>query len=125
MFFGGLLTAFVIAFALTLALALLFDRRGPGPMGGIFFFFGLVFLATWAGGVWVVPGGPFLWGVSWLGFLLVGLITALVLAAALPPRRRRLREEEVEGAPVEATLGGFFYLAMAALLVVILAFYIF
>jgi hypothetical protein len=44
-----------------------------------------LFLATWAGGVWVVPFGPTHLGVTWLPFLLIEILLA-VLIVALSPR---------------------------------------
>ncbi|HVW27469.1 MAG TPA: hypothetical protein VHC69_19025 [Polyangiaceae bacterium] len=41
----------------------------------------ILFLATWAGGVWLVPIGPRIWGVAWGSFVVVGLIIALVIVA--------------------------------------------
>ena len=41
----------------------------------------ILFLATWAGGIWLVPLGPRLWGVAWGGFVVVGLLVALLMGA--------------------------------------------
>jgi putative exporter of polyketide antibiotics len=41
----------------------------------------ILFLATWAGGIWLVPLGPRLWGVAWGGFVVVGLFVALLIGA--------------------------------------------
>src|SRR5689334_22780496 len=41
----------------------------------------ILFLATWAGGIWLVPFGPRLWGVAWGTFVVVGLVVALLMAA--------------------------------------------
>ena len=41
----------------------------------------ILFLATWAGGIWLVPFGPRLWGVAWASFVVVGLVVALLMAA--------------------------------------------
>lgn len=66
--------------------------RGEGSSaaawGVILFLFVILFLGIWAGGVWIEPFGPEAWGVAWLPFLFVGLILALVVAAAAPPVRR-------------------------------------
>jgi hypothetical protein len=51
----------------------------------------ILFLATWAGGLWVMPFGPVWWGVPWLPFLLVGLFIALLLAALIPGETQRPR----------------------------------
>jgi len=41
----------------------------------------ILFLATWAGGIWLVPIGPRLWGVAWGSFVVVGLVVALLIGA--------------------------------------------
>jgi hypothetical protein len=67
----------VIALLLSLLFAAIIRRRGP--RSGFFWFFVLILMATWAGGIWARPLGPSLWGVNWLSFLIVGLIVALLV----------------------------------------------
>jgi hypothetical protein len=89
-----LLVEFVFAFtASTLCAALLLPiagrLHGRGgdelPPTGLFFAMLIVFLGTWAGGIWLVPIGPQLWGASWLGFLVVGFLVSLLVAALVVP----------------------------------------
>ncbi len=54
-------------------------------MGKPSFFFLLIFLAAWAGGVWVTPVGPPVWGVYWLPFVIVALLFTFLLAAVTLP----------------------------------------
>lgn len=120
------LIALVAAIVLSVLLVVVLRRRGPGPWSGLLFFFLIVLLAAWAGGAWLVPVGPPLAGIYWLGFLLVGIAVAVILAAATPAQTRR--EAAHEDAP-EATgaiaLGLFFYIAMFALLLaIILSFFV-
>jgi hypothetical protein len=76
--------ALVVALMLVVIFAVIFNIRPPGF--GVAAFFVIVFLASWAGGVWMTPLGPTGWGVYWLPFLLVGLMVALLLAAVrMPP----------------------------------------
>ncbi len=127
MFFAEVIFALVIALVLAGILAYPLDRRGPGPAEGLVFFFLILFLAAWAGGVWLTPVGPPLWGVPWVSFLLVGIIIALIVAAGAPPRRPPVEAppEEVGAAgAVAVTLGVVFYVALIALLAAILAHYI-
>lgn len=52
----------------------------------------MIFLGKWAGGIWIRPVGPALWGIKWLSFLLAGLLLALLLAGHVPlhpPQNRR------------------------------------
>src|SRR5215471_6809262 len=46
----------------------------------------ILFLATWAGGIWLVPIGPRLWGVAWASFVAVGFLVALLIGALIGPR---------------------------------------
>lgn len=82
MIFTELFVALIIGFLLTLIFATGFRRSGAWASAMIFFI--LIFLATWAGGLWLVPFGPVVFGVYWLPFLMVGLIFALILAATTP-----------------------------------------
>jgi hypothetical protein len=80
-----LLFALGIGLILTAVFAGLFGRSGP--WASIPVFFALIFLAAWAGGVWIAPMGPVIFGVYWVPFVVFGLIFALLLAAAMVPER--------------------------------------
>jgi len=134
MFFGELILAFVVALIISLLLGGLigWERPGaPGAPASILFLFVIIFLATWAGGVWLVPFGPLAWGVAWLPFLLVALFVALLIFALVPPRRFNRRivtdEQEMEGRAAdeaEAVLGGFFWAFIVALVAAVAIGYI-
>ena len=94
MFFKELLTALVIALMVSVGLVLL-SRRG-GRRTGVIYLFLIVFMATWAGGVWIRPFGPPVSHVHWLGFLIIGLFVALLLALFLPQRPPRGRQETLD-----------------------------
>jgi hypothetical protein len=73
----------VIAFFIAAVFTSLFRwggriRAGWVAVSGFFF---LVFLATWAGGLWAAPVGPPIYGRFVGAFILVGVLTALLLAA--------------------------------------------
>jgi hypothetical protein len=126
MFITPLLLALVLAFVFTLIFAALF--RGQSWGAGIFFFFLILFLATWAGGLWLTPIGPLWWGVPWLSFFLVALIVGLLLAALTPDRRRRpyARSTEPPGrrqAETAIALDVFFWVLIVGLLIAIMARY--
>ena len=122
----------LIAFLITIVLVAIFGIfvRGEAIGAGLFWFFLLIFLATWAGGIWLAPIGPPLFGVSWLGFLLVGLIFALLIMALLPPAAPRPRtpgevREEVEAeAGAFAALNIFFWILLVGFIVAIVASYL-
>lgn len=100
--FELLIALFIAAFFVAIGVFAL-DRRGPWGSG--WSFFTLLFLLTWAFGVWLVPFGPTAWGVAFVPFLLVGMFFAF-LFAALPA----VPGAGYEAEPVETT--GAFTAAM-------------
>jgi hypothetical protein len=118
MLFVDLLVALLVGIVLTIVFAALF--RNTGPWGAWWAFLLIVVLATWAGGLWITPFGPPIWGYTWLPFLLVGVFFALLIAAATPVPRRPLNRVErgkaQEAAAETATaLGIFFWVLIVGL----------
>src|SRR5690349_10349883 len=66
-------------------------RQRIGPLS-TFALVLVLFLSTWAGGLWLVPIGPRLWGVAWGSFLAVGLFVALLMAALISAREPAVDE---------------------------------
>jgi hypothetical protein len=127
MFFPGLLFALVIACLLTLIFAIGFRRQGWGI--GLLLFFLILFLATWAGGLWITPIGPLWWGIPWLAFLWVGIIMALLLAALIPDNRRSQatgisKRMTAAEADTLVAIDIFFWVLIAGLLVTIIIRYL-
>jgi hypothetical protein len=94
-------------------------------------FFLIVLFASWAGGVWVRPAGPVLWGVYWVPFVIVGLLAALILAATTPRRPLPKPPTSVEEAEAKAeaevlavTLGASFWIMLVFLIIAIFVHYI-
>jgi len=56
----------------------------------------VLFPATWAGGIWLQPFGPQVWGVPWLPFLLTGVILALILTIGARQSAPRSRRETID-----------------------------
>ena len=125
MFYRELIFALLIA--LTLSAIFVGSRRFESWPGLVVFFF-IVFLAAWAGGIWLTPVGRPFWGVYWAPFLIAGLIFALVLAASSPPRLPRYRGEALRQAEkeknVEAAAGMLLWVLMAVLVVAIVTRYL-
>jgi len=89
-----LVTALVIAGTLSYLFAHNLKRRGN--RSGFFWFFLLIFLITWAGGLWLMPFGPALLGIHWLPFIAVGLAGAIVVSLLAGRRYPRNRHETID-----------------------------
>jgi hypothetical protein len=127
MFLVDLLLALAVALLLTAIFAGGFRNRGPWDAWWVFLL--VVFLATWAGGLWFAPFGPTVFEVAWLPFLFVGLIVALLLAAVVPPARppRTYGEAIAEARAEEATVAAFsafFWILLIGLAVAVVLAYL-
>jgi hypothetical protein len=98
MFFAGIGLALLIAFILTLIVGRGFKQFAYADLIGLFF---VIFLATWAGGLWIQPVGPVMWGVSFTVFIVVGVLVALMVAATLPTPRHRTAHPPPTGGPID------------------------
>jgi len=98
MFFAGIGLALIIAFILTLILGRGFKQFAYADLIGLFF---IIFLATWAGGLWIQPVGPAMWGVSFTVFIVVGVLVALMVAATLPTPSHRKAHPPPTGSPID------------------------
>jgi hypothetical protein len=128
MFLVHLVFALFVAILLSAVFAVAFRRRGPWE--SLFLLFLVLFLLSWAGGAWLAPIGPTLWGEYWLPFVLVGIIMALFLAALVPPPREstvELVEEGKDAAERKVVLTGlgiFFWMLVTALVIAIVVRYV-
>lgn len=119
MFFWDLLVAIVVGFFLAVIFSFVFRRTGP--WAGFLSFFLIVFLAAWAGGVWITPIGPAVFGVYWFPFLFVGLLFAFLLAAAIPsrpPRSIKEAEKQIEQRETVETVFDVFFWFFIGLLII-------
>jgi hypothetical protein len=124
--FFAVLVALVLSWLLVAVLGWQRPAR-EGTWASIMLVFVLLFLFIWAGGVWVSPFGPALWGAYFLPFLVVGLALTLLFAAVIPPRRPRTPREAIEEARTEAAIdaafSAFFWVLVVVLVVSIVAHY--
>ena len=93
---------------------------------GWLLFFGVVLLAAWAGGVWLPPVGPSMFGIAWMPFLFVGLVIGLLLAPSVR-RRARAAGQQARGdgkVPMETTFSVLIWVLMIGLAVAILLAYV-
>lgn len=127
MFWKQFLCALATAAGLSAVFIAGFRKRGPWD--NYLLFFAVVFLASWAGGIWFSPLGPLCGGVYWLPFLIVGVIFALLLAAVVspfPPDTTVQLLEQGEKPPEKMkrmVLGVYFWLLIFALVVLIVTRY--
>ncbi len=128
---------FVLFFALLLSSILSwgFGWRHPArrdTVGTSFFFLFLILLVVmWAGGAWMEPWGPIVYGTPWLSLLLIGVFVSLLILAVVTPERpvRRPRtpaEQEAVREEVETAtaFGVFFWIVIAGLLIAALISYL-
>lgn len=85
--------ALLVALALTALLALLTERESG--LAALIPAFLILFLFPWAGGLWLAPVGPALFGFAWVPILVVAGILFFVLLVASPPRKSRVHREQV------------------------------
>lgn len=120
------LIALVLGVLFALLFGALFNGRDGAP--GFLFVFLLFFLFAWAGGAWIGPLGPALFGVYWLPGLIVTLLVFLLigaLASSRPPQTTREAKAELEAAQATQTaLGVFFWVLIVGLIVAVVLSYI-
>jgi hypothetical protein len=96
-----------VAVAFT-AVLLAIDKGNAYERGGwaaVLVLFAILFLTSWAGGIWLNPIGPQLLGAAWLPFVFMGFVMAMLMAAMYPARRPRSRAESEESAAAEEVVG--------------------
>ena len=112
----------------------MFMTREAGQRTGLIWLFLIIFLAIWAGGIWLRPFGPTVWGIHWIVFLSVGLIIVLFLFILIPrkaPRGRhetldmldRIEEEKKLEKVTYITLSVFLWVLLSVLVIAILLHY--
>lgn len=92
--FKEFLISLVVALVLCVIFALI--TRKSARRTGFMWFFLLVLMATWAGGIWIRPFGPAISDVRWLQFLVVGLLVVLMFALFAPYKPPRGRQETLD-----------------------------
>ncbi len=92
MFIADLVVALAFGLFIVWIVSLAFGTRGPWD--SFLWFFIVVSIFAWAGGVWLVPFGPMWWGIGWLPIILMAFFVSLLLTAASPRTRRWRRAAE-------------------------------
>lgn len=113
----------IVALLVAVLMAGLFGLvlRRPGPWGGVFWMFLVVFLVAWAVGMWVPPVGPLWMGVSWVPFLIAALVVTLLIAAAAEPREPATVAEAEEAEAAAVAAGVLFWSMLLVLVVLVIA----
>jgi hypothetical protein len=131
MIYAELLMAFLVALLLSVVMVVVFRWQAPGAKGywsTMLYLFSLLFMASWAGGVWLAPIGSAVWDVYWLPFLITGVIFLLLLLAVMPFRRPRTAEEADQEAQIRAGSAGIvsvgFWIFIIALAISVIAYYL-
>lgn len=117
---------YLIGITLLITLAFTYLFRVRGPWGRFWTFFLVILLAVMAADIWIEPIGPYYRDVYWLPPLVVGILFALILAAASPGKQDRKRVdqsgEEYQGDKVAfIALGIFFWFLLILLLVLVVS----
>jgi hypothetical protein len=119
----------VAALVMALIITLFFSGvlKHKGPWGAIWLVFITIFLASWAGYLWINPFGPMVMGVSVMPIFAVGLIFAFILAAVTVPTQRTVKNLTIkEDVPSDTkiAIGIFFWIVLILLVIAIVTGYI-
>jgi hypothetical protein len=112
--------ALLITFIITLVIAL-FTKR---PLRGLWLFFFIVFLASWAGQLWITPFGPLYLGIAWFPLLITALLFWFLILALIPPIAPAVPENNAgEKQSAVAAFGAFFWIMLTLLIISVIAGY--
>lgn len=101
----------IIIIALLVTAIFGYGFRSRGPWGTFWSFFLVLILGMWLVAIWIDPIGPVYYGIALIDFLFVGLLLALLLAAATPPRRYGSPTAQ-EPEDTAVVLGAFFWIML-------------
>lgn len=112
-----IIAALVFAILIGLLFSLVF--RIKGPWGRLWSFILVLFLIIWASELWIEPLGPTLYDIAWLPLLIVGMASALLLAAVSPrlPRKNTPPDQP----PTYYGTGIFYWIFVFTIIILIIA----
>lgn len=102
-----------------------FRGRGPGPLGGLFLFFVIIFLTTWSGQLWINPISPVYLGVDWLLLIFTAIVFSLFMIALSAPMESPPKVKDPATPEKEAgvAIGVFFWVLLILLGIAIIGGY--
>jgi len=125
MFAVNILFALIMAFVFTMVFAVGLQRSGP--WSSVLTFFLVIFLAAWAGTLWVSPTGPVIFGVFWVPLILISFVVAVLLATASPrrpPRVETISEVKEQEEVTRRAFDAFFWTLLIGFAIVIILGYV-
>ncbi len=116
---------FSIMIALFFTAIFSYGFKNKGPWNNAWSFFLILFLAVWAGGIWITPFGPEWKNVAFAPLIVMGVFIATLLAATTPPEKRKVILEEKANIPNAyeksiLVIGVFFWILIILLIGAIL-----
>ena len=123
MFIADLFAAVVFGVVIVFLLSLVFGTKGP--WGSLLWFFIVVALFSWVGGVWLRPYGPVYMGVGWAPIILVGFFVAMLLTAVSPRNPRYTSKKRLNAAAEgrKASADVFFWVLILFLVMLAMSHY--
>jgi hypothetical protein len=134
---GIIIKEFLIALTIATVLSVTFAlaTRSRGNRAGFTWFFLIILMATWAGGIWLQPFGPAFGEIRWMPLLAIGLLFAIFITlfgTRKPPHGRHETLDKLEEIAQErklekvayVTLSAFFWVVLLTLLVAIFIRYV-
>ena len=118
MFIADLLVAAAFGLCFVWFISLVFSTKGPWD--SMLWFFVVVALFAWSGGVWLVPFGPQWRGIGWFPIIFMGFLVSLLLLAASPRSSRKrpaTKEQAIAEAQSNANVDTFFWILIICLLI--------
>lgn len=118
----------ILLIAVILAAIFFYGFRRTGPWGSFWSFLLVLILGMLLFTVWTEPYGPVYWGIGWIDLLIIGLLFALLLAAASPSLRQSrdvseeaiLPDTEPRKMPERVAVSGFFWILILLFVVLII-----
>lgn len=116
----------IILLALLISVIFFYGFKSHGPWGTFWTYFLVLFFGVWITALWVNPVGPLYWGIAWFDLIFVGVLLALILAAASPLSSKDFEDPEVKVTSERydrqgAVVGAFFWIMLLFFILAVIA----